>query len=445
MAAPKLFGESNKFVWDDGFTRLTSTANITSWSPIIPPLNLAPWNLPDLTTSVREADHQRETRMKELELELAAWKQAHATLLESVERERKAHNVQIASFNRHFASLDFFKNQSPLILCIINGDENVFPRSLLLQGQIGGRQAAQSLTKAIAEYLANEDLQVLGRLSFWITIYYNKRNLLELLLENDICAAEQFEAFLSGFSETSPRFTMVDVGFNKGATVSKVIEHVQAQARYPQTLRVFLGSNGSGPEFSTSFAALDREGLLGKVVLMRDLSRQPSPDLRLFGVLSLDSHGIFMTERLAPVTKRPPSLVPVPLPNSGTVTTHGGLISPQTSESQFSATNNGFQPIDPTKPLHKQTPPPCNEFYLMNCSKGPSCKYSHDWYLSQEQLVTLAKNAKKAPCNFYKNGMECPNRSSCCWGHVCPNGSKCFHYTKGKCWFKGANMHPEES
>jgi len=37
-------------------------------------------------------------------------------------------------------------------------------------------------------------------------------------------------------------------------------------------------------------------------------------------------------------------------------------------------------------------------------SSQPSCKYSHDWFLSQEQLVTLAKNAKKAPCNFYKNG-----------------------------------------
>ena len=99
----------------------------------------------------------------------------------------------------------------------------MFPKSLLLQGQTGGRQAAQSLTKAIAEYLANEDLQVLGRLSFWITVYYDKRSLLDLLLDNDVCAAEQFEAFLSGFSETSPRFTMVDVGFSKGATVSKVI------------------------------------------------------------------------------------------------------------------------------------------------------------------------------------------------------------------------------
>jgi hypothetical protein len=71
---------------------------------------LSPWNLPDLTTAnVRKNELQRESRIKELELELAAWKQAHANLLESAERERKAHNVQIASFNRHFASLDFFK------------------------------------------------------------------------------------------------------------------------------------------------------------------------------------------------------------------------------------------------------------------------------------------------------------------------------------------------
>src|ERR1700753_1782739 len=117
----------------------------------------------------------------------------------------------------------------------------------------------------------------------------------------------------------------------------------------PLFVYLVFPANGSGPEFSTSFAALDREGLLGKVVLMRDLSREPSPDLRLFGVLCLDSHGIFMAERLVSVTRRPPSLVPIPLSNSGTVTTHGGLISPQTSESQFSATNNGFKPIDPSK------------------------------------------------------------------------------------------------
>jgi hypothetical protein len=32
------------------------------------------------------------------------------------------------------------------------------------------------------------------------------------------------------------------------------------------------------------------------------------------------------------------------------------------------------------------------------------CKYSHDYILTSEQLVSLANNAKKAPCNWLKNG-----------------------------------------
>ena len=69
-----------------------------------------------------------------------------------------------------------------------------------------------------------------------------------------------------------------------------------------------------------------------------------------------------------------------------------------------------------------ENPPPCNEFYLMTCSKGVCfvcrfcgfywtiykqagvCKYSHDYILTPEQLVSLANNAKKAPCNWLKNG-----------------------------------------
>lgn len=72
-----------------------------------------------------------------------------------------------------------------------------------------------------------------------------------------------------------------------------------------------------------------------------------------------------------------------------------------------------------------ENPPPCNEFYLMTCSKGvrftmvskfPStdhrllnqagiCKYSHEYSLTPEQLLSLANNAKKAPCNWLKNGL----------------------------------------
>lgn len=33
------------------------------------------------------------------------------------------------------------------------------------------------------------------------------------------------------------------------------------------------------------------------------------------------------------------------------------------------------------------------------------CKYAHDYVLTPEQLHSLAVNAKKAPCNWLKNGM----------------------------------------
>ena len=81
------------------------------------------------------------------------------------------------------------------------------------------------------------------------------------------------------------------------------------------------------------------------------------------------------------------------------------------------------------------------------------CKYGHDYVLTPEQLESLAANAKKAPCNWLKNGkqyqkvivilfnvsagVQCPFGDKCCWGHVCPNGPACFHLGKGKCWFKG--------
>jgi len=65
-----------------------------------------------------------------------------------------------------------------------------------------------------------------------------------------------------------------------------------------------------------------------------------------------------------------------------------------------------------TDPLSVENPPPCNKYYLMSCLKGAStvslnhsltavsilrdqmqpgvCKYSHDYTLTWEQMVSLA-------------------------------------------------------
>ncbi|TFK43379.1 hypothetical protein BDQ12DRAFT_674872 [Crucibulum laeve] len=406
MAAQPM-GEANQLLWDETLTRLLNLSN---------------------ATVRRNTDLQ--SRVSELEVELAVWKQAHSVALEASERESKAHNVQIAALNRQIASLDGFNpNQNPLILCVINGDDYIFIPELISQGYQGGRAAAQQFTKAIAEHLSNEDVHVYGRLSFWITIYFNKMDITDALITNNICTQEQWEAFLAGFTQASPRFSVVDVGYSKDAVEAKIKEYLQTFIRFPQTLRVFFGGDES--PYETTFDALEKDQMLGKLVILRtnSLVKKESHTVRL-----LQLEGLFTTEKLPSPHKK---LSPLSVGPFSAVTTNGGLISPQ------SPTRNADRRIDPSLPLHKQNPPPCNEHYLMTCSKGPVvCKYSHDYILTAEQLVSLGSNAKKAPCNWLKNGLSCPFGDKCCWGHICPNGPKCFHLSKGKCWFKGEAMHP---
>lgn len=107
-------------------------------------------------------------------------------------------------------------------MCMVDGEANIFNRSLFSLGHHGGKQAAEQLTKGIAEFLSQEDVQVFGRISFWITIFLNRRAVLETLLVNSCCTAEQFDAFWSGFSQASPRFQLVEVGSAKDAVTAKI-------------------------------------------------------------------------------------------------------------------------------------------------------------------------------------------------------------------------------
>ncbi|KAF8974357.1 hypothetical protein BDZ97DRAFT_1773181 [Flammula alnicola] len=406
-------GEANQQLWDETLTRL---------------LNLS-------SATVRR-NAELENRVAELELELLVWKQAHSVALEASEREVKAHNVQIAALNRQISNLDSFKtNQNALILCIINGDELVFNRGLLTQGHSGGRAAAQQLTQAIAEQLSNEEAHVYGRLSFWITIYFNKTEL-----------TEDLSRTTSGFTQASPRFSTVDVS---------------SMNTYSCDVLPFYCAGYDPVVYMPTLSALERDQMLGKIVILHPSQESPNGNgdrPNVFSMPRLAVDGLFLSEKLPRgVSKK---LAPLTTGSYSAVTSNGGLISPQ------SPARPSGRPIDPSlvthsydlhlqlhtdlalglQPLHKQNPPPCNEFYLMTCSKGAGlCKYSHEYVLTPDQLVSLANNAKKAPCNWLKNGVQCPYGDQCCWGHVCPNGPKCFHLSKGKCWFKGEGMHPESS
>lgn len=411
MAAPSIT-EVNQQLWDETLARLLN-----------------------LSSATLKRNTELESRVTELEVELAVWKQAHATALEGADREAKALKGRLAALNSQFTSMESLMNQSLLVLCVVDGDACIFTESLLRQGHDGGRQAAQQLTKVVAEYLTNENVHTLGHLSFWITIYYNRLGLIGVLERHKLCTPEQFEAFVMGFSQTSPRFSLVDVGYSKDATFSKIAEYLQTYIRFPQTQRIFL-AGGSDNGYVSTIVALQNEGLFGKLTILEKSGGDHTLSRR-FRLSTLSVDNLFMSRRLTP----PPLVTPPPLNVIGLspLNSSGGLPTPHSPPGFLTSTNGKL--IDPTLPLHKHCPPPCNEFYLMSCTKGSTCKYSHEYVLTPEQLATLAANAKKAPCNFLKNGLQCPYGERCCWGHICPNGPKCFHLSKGKCWFKGESMH----
>ena len=149
-----------------------------------------------------------------------------------------------------------------MILCVIAGDGNIFNNSLLASGLEGGREAGRVLTKGIEDYLRGSDFLVTsrGRITIWLTMYFNKRGLQDILLAHNVCSLEQFEGFLTGFSQASPRFSLVDVGPGKEAADAKIkgeyntctithhhihaylrVEYLQTYARFPQTSRIFFG------------------------------------------------------------------------------------------------------------------------------------------------------------------------------------------------------------
>lgn len=109
-----------------------------------------------------------------------------------------------------------------MVLCLIDGDGNIFRPELIAQGNIGGGQAAKLLTEGIFRYLESSEATLAGRAQIWLTVYCNLSGLRDTLIKNDLCTFEQFDAFVVGFNQSSALFAIIDVGGVKEAADSKL-------------------------------------------------------------------------------------------------------------------------------------------------------------------------------------------------------------------------------
>ncbi|KAI0932235.1 hypothetical protein AcW2_000918 [Taiwanofungus camphoratus] len=326
-----------------GDESLASTPDLEIWDRLLNEQTV-------LFRKTTEQNTELRARVEELERELSVWKAAFKTS----EEEKKALNRNVLKLERNIGSL---REDNPLVLCLIDGDGNIFSPDLITRGQAGGRQAAMLLTKGLMDHLTsiNNSETAHGRGQLWLTIYCNKSGLLETLIQNDVCSTEQFETFVVGFNQASPLFSIMDVGTGKEAADAKIKECLRVFTRFPQILKVFFGgAHDNG--YSSTLNLLQNEGLLDKIVLLQGY-KDLAYELRSFGLPPVEIPGVFMTKKLhtSPFRKASGSIFTQtsPIQQQDFENFRSKAVTPAASHRSSSPTKI-LKHLDPNQPLHKR-------------------------------------------------------------------------------------------
>lgn len=180
------------------------------------PLSLYPSQLQaELAWATSDENVQLTQKVKELEVEVTVWKQAHSnTTRGTLDRENKA--------------VTFSDSQKNLALCVIDGTRSVFSVDYITQGEEGGRMAGQDIIRGITGYFANDkSLQDLNP-KLAINIYIWKPRLRNDLVASNFCTLEQFDLFFVGLNET-PNINIIEVSSKRNAEKKIVGEQTTNQ------------------------------------------------------------------------------------------------------------------------------------------------------------------------------------------------------------------------
>ena len=101
------------------------------------------------------------------------------------------------------------------MLCLIDGDGCIPSEEYLSLGKEGGRRAAARLTQELVASMGRSA-------QLYTVVYFNRWGLADCLEANDICSFRELDGYVMGFNQSSPLFSMLDVGSGKEAADSKL-------------------------------------------------------------------------------------------------------------------------------------------------------------------------------------------------------------------------------
>ncbi|KAF8579325.1 hypothetical protein K439DRAFT_1416318 [Ramaria rubella] len=367
--------------------------------------------------------------------EVEMWKKA---FIKEQQKNEKAEE-EVRALRQQLLFFEGQKDRGSVVLALIDGDGYIFEDALFKRGRDGGREAAQMLNESIACHNSKGDKNS-PRIEIWTYVFCNLQGLQHTLVGSDICTCEEFEAFMMGFNQANPRFTINDVHAGKEAADAKVKAYLHTWSRFPQTVKVYFGG-GHDNGYHPTLSELQSDGLLEKIVLLQGY-QQIANEIRSFHLQTLQIDNLFRTDKIPTKITGAQRRSSTESPRPSYTSVVEGCSPAHVAMRPFtpSVPPNGrrLKHVNPNLELHKHSPPPCNLFYLSKCAKGGDCKYSHDYILEAEHYEMLRENAKKSPCPAVNIDSPCPFGDHCALGHKCPQGPQCFHRKLDKCWFKGS-------
>ncbi|EAU84926.2 hypothetical protein CC1G_00445 [Coprinopsis cinerea okayama7 len=187
---------------------------------------------------ILDRDISSQNTISNLERELAVYKRAYADLdTEKQELQRLKQEAE--------KQLDDLKAQLQVnghrVVTLIDGDGAIFNPQFIVQGQVGGHEAASKLTDYITQYFQTNF--GMNNYQIWVYVFLNKRGLLDTFgRTGELLARSKLDEFIYGFNQASERFMMVDVGSAKEAADAKIKALLESEIRshdngYVTTLR----------------------------------------------------------------------------------------------------------------------------------------------------------------------------------------------------------------
>ncbi|BGP19242.1 hypothetical protein JCM10213v2_007329 [Rhodosporidiobolus nylandii] len=394
-------------------------------------------------------------RIQQLESELQVWKLGHQEATSQAKAAQK--------------QLDAGDN---IVYCVLDGDGCLPFRSFVQQGRDGGREWAKMLVKKVTEFAELQGVD--GQLTVVVQIMLNKYGLSKVYNSCSIADDTTFSNFLAGLNAAHSLISVIDVGAQKEAADAKINASIRLYSKLQACKLVLAGCTHDGG-YAHLFSSLetDSPAQFAKLTLVKSYA-EPAFEIKRLALRSVAFEGLFEQKKLVswsqvgppqtPGRKKSPSpAAALERAASGAATPVAATPGPATSGyktpktvkksavkvAEYNKENIAaaptptkrviLRPIDPKKPLSKQSPPCCNQHYLAPpCLNGATCKYAHDYLLNPTQLLTLRKDAKKSPCVYALKNKPCKN--DCFAGHFCPFKETCRYGLT--CRFNQPGMHP---